>query len=403
MRLGISDDPTSMRFFQLISLLFLLFTSQIAPWKVNAFTGTYGINYGRIADNIPSPEKVVQLLKAAKIRNVRIFDFDHSVLQAFSGTGLELVVGLPNGFLKDMSANADHAMSWVKDNIQQFYPRTRIVGIAVGNEVFGNDQELWGSLLGAVQNIYNATKSLHLDHKIQITTSQHFGVFDNSYPPSNCTFRDNMKEYLKPLLDFFSKIGSPFCLNAYPFLTYMSDPKHIDVNYALFEKNAGIIDSQTKLHYDNLLDAQIDAAYAALEDAGFKKMEVIITETGWASRGDPSEEVATLENARTYNFNLRKRLALRKGTPMRPKIMLKAYVFAMFNEKDKPGPNSERNFGLWKPDGSISYDVGFPALKSSAVATSPFSMKDIRVQGRLTPYFTIFTTCMMILFLLLRS
>lgn len=374
-----------------------------APWKVNAFTGTYGINYGRIADNIPSPEKVVQLLKAAKIRNVRIFDFDHSVLQAFSGTGLELVVGLPNGFLKDMSANADHAMSWVKDNIQQFYPRTRIVGIAVGNEVFGNDQELWGSLLGAVQNIYNATKSLHLDHKIQITTSQHFGVFDNSYPPSNCTFRDNMKEYLKPLLDFFSKIGSPFCLNAYPFLTYMSDPKHIDVNYALFEKNAGIIDSQTKLHYDNLLDAQIDAAYAALEDAGFKKMEVIITETGWASRGDPSEEVATLENARTYNFNLRKRLALRKGTPMRPKIMLKAYVFAMFNEKDKPGPNSERNFGLWKPDGSISYDVGFPALKSSAVATSPFSMKDIRVQGRLTPYFTIFTTCMMILFLLLRS
>lgn len=346
-----------------------------AHWKVNAFTGTYGINYGRIADNIPSPEKVVQLLKAAKIRNVRIFDFDHSVLQAFSGTGLELVVGLPNGFLKDMSANADHAMSWVKDNIQQFYPRTRIVGIAVGNEVFGNDQELWGSLLGAVQNIYNATKSLHLDHKIQITTSQHFGVFDNSYPPSNCTFRDNMKEYLKPLLDFFSKIGSPFCLNAYPFLTYMSDPKHIDVNYALFEKNAGIIDSQTKLHYDNLLDAQIDAAYAALEDAGFKKMEVIITETGWASRGDPSEEVATLENARTYNFNLRKRLALRKGTPMRPKIMLKAYVFAMFNEKDKPGPNSERNFGLWKPDGSISYDVGFPALKSSAVATSPFSMK----------------------------
>lgn len=403
MRLGTSDDPTSMRFFQLISLLFLLFTSQIAHWKVNAFTGTYGINYGRIADNIPSPEKVVQLLKAAKIRNVRIFDFDHSVLQAFSGTGLELVVGLPNGFLKDMSANADHAMSWVKDNIQQFYPRTRIVGIAVGNEVFGNDQELWGSLLGAVQNIYNATKSLHLDHKIQITTSQHFGVFDNSYPPSNCTFRDNMKEYLKPLLDFFSKIGSPFCLNAYPFLTYMSDPKHIDVNYALFEKNAGIIDSQTKLHYDNLLDAQIDAAYAALEDAGFKKMEVIITETGWASRGDPSEEVATLENARTYNFNLRKRLALRKGTPMRPKIMLKAYVFAMFNEKDKPGPNSERNFGLWKPDGSISYDVGFPALKSSAVATSPFSMKDIRVQGRLTPYFTIFTTCMMILFLLLRS
>lgn len=390
-----------MIFCRLISLL--LFTSQIAPLTVDAFTGTYGINYGRIADNIPTPEKVVQLLRAAKIRNVRIFDFDHSVIQAFSGTGLELVVGLPNGYLKDMSANADHAFSWVKDNIQQFYPQTRIVGIAVGNEVLTNDQDLWGSLLGAVKNIYNATKSLNLDHKIQITTSHSYGVFDNSYPPSNCTFRENMKQqYIVPLLDFFSQIGSPFCLNAYPFLTYMSDPKHIDVKYALFEKNAGIVDSQTKLHYDNLFDAQIDAAYAALEDAGFEKMELIVTETGWASRGDPNEEVATPENARTYNYNLRKRLALRKGTPMRPKIMLKAYVFAMFNEDDKPGPTSERNFGLWKPDGSISYDVGFPALKSSAVATSPFSIKDIRAQGWLTPYF-VYTTSMMILFLLLRS
>ncbi|XP_021741753.1 glucan endo-1,3-beta-glucosidase 14-like [Chenopodium quinoa] len=394
----------AMRFGRLNSFLFLLLSSQIAPLTVNAFTGTYGINYGRIADNIPTPDKVVQLLRAAKIRNVRIFDFDHSVLQAFSGTGLELVVGLPNGYLKDMSDNADHALSWVKDNIQQFYPQTRIVGIAIGNEVLGNDQDLSESLLGAAKNIYNATKSLHLDHKIQITTSHSFGVFDNSYPPSNCTFRDNVKQqFMVPLLNFFQQIGSPFCLNAYPFLTYMSDPKHIDVKYALFQKNPGIVDSQTKLHYDNLLDAQIDAAYAALEDAGFKKMEVIITETGWASHGDPSEAVATPENAKTYNYNLRKRLALRKGTPMRPKIMLKAYVFAMFNEDDKPGPASERNFGLWKPDGSISYDVGFPALKSSAVSASPFSIKDIRAQGWLTPYSTVFTTSMMILFLLLRS
>ncbi|XP_057537690.1 glucan endo-1,3-beta-glucosidase 14-like isoform X1 [Amaranthus tricolor] len=392
----------SMRFCRLVSFLFLLFTSHLATLTVIAFTGTYGINYGRIADNIPSPEKVVQLLRAAKIRNVRIFDFNHSVLQAFSGTGLELVVGLPNGYLQDMSANADHALNWVKDNIQQFYPQTRIVGIAIGNEVFENDQQLWGVLLGAVKNIYNATKSLGLDHKIQITTSHSFGVFDNSYPPSNCTFRDNVKEYMVPLMNFFSQIKSPFCLNAYPFLTYMSDPKHIDLNYALFQKNAGIIDSQTKLHYDNLLDAQIDAAYAALEDAGFKKMEIIVTETGWASRGDPSEEVATVENARTYHYNLRKRLALRKGTPMRPKIMLRAYVFAIFNEDDKPGPTHERNFGLWKPDGSISYDVGFPALKSSAVASSFLSLKDMRAQGWLTPYSTIFTTCMITLFLLLR-
>ncbi|KAL9242446.1 hypothetical protein vseg_016439 [Gypsophila vaccaria] len=351
-----------MRFCKLICVLILLFISQIESSRVHAFTGTFGINYGRLADNIPAPDKVVQLLRAAKIRNVRIFDYDHSVLQAFSNTGLELVVGLPNGLVND---------------------------------------GLWGGILGAVKNIYNATKTLHLD-KIQVTTSHHFGVFDNSYPPSNCTFRDTMKQYMKPLLEFFSEIGSPFCLNAYPFLTYMSDPTHINISYALFQKNPGIIDSQTKLHYDNLLDAQIDAAYAALEDAGYKKMEVIITETGWASSGDQNEAVATPENARTYNFNLRKRLALRKGTPLRPKIMLKAYLFAMFNEDSKSGPSSERNFGLWKPDGSISYDVGFPALKSSAAAPSPFRINGIRAQGWLTSHSVVYATSMSILFLLLR-
>ncbi|GAB4828266.1 hypothetical protein Ancab_035178 [Ancistrocladus abbreviatus] len=358
-------------------LQFVIFISVAASTTVDAFIGTYGINYGRIADNIPSPEKVVQLLRAAKIRNVRIYDFDHSVLQAFSGTGLELVVGLPNGYVSDMSANPDHAMNWVKDNVQSFLPDTRIVGIAVGNEILGNsdNQGLWDDLLGAVKNIYNATKQLHLDDAIQISTAHSSAVFSNSYPPSSCTFKDNLMQYMKPLLKFFSQIGSPFCLNAYPFLAYMSDPQHIDLNYTLFLETSGIYDPKTNLQYDNMLDAQIDAAYAALEDAGFNKMEVIITETGWASHGDQNEAVATPQNARTYNYNLRKRLALRKGTPLRPKMMLRAYVFALFNEDSKPGPTSEKNYGLFKADGSISYDIGFHGLKSSASASSLFSIK----------------------------
>ncbi|KAE8730741.1 putative Thylakoid lumenal 16.5 kDa protein, chloroplast precursor [Hibiscus syriacus] len=95
-------------------------------------------------------------------------------------------------------------------------------------------------------------------------------------------------------------------------------------------------------------------------------MEVIVTDTGWASHGDENESAATKENARTYNYNLRKRLAKMKGTPMRPKNLVKAYVFAIFNKNLMPGPTSERNFGLFKPDGSISCDIGFHGLKSSS-------------------------------------
>ncbi|XP_021277562.1 glucan endo-1,3-beta-glucosidase 11 [Herrania umbratica] len=362
-------------------LFFLVFLAPIASVTVEAFTGTYGINYGRIANNIPSPDEVATLLRAAKIKNVRIYDADHSVLKAFSGTGLEIVVGLPNENLRDISANADHAMNWVKDNVLAYLPDTHIRGIAIGNEVLGGSDEFSGFLLGAVKNVYNAVNKLKLSDVVQITTAHSQAVFADSFPPSSCVFRDNVVQYMNPLLEFFSQIGSPFCLNAYPFLAYMYNPEHIDINYALFQPTQGADDPKTKLHYDNLLDAQIDAAYAALEDAGFKKMEVIITETGWASHGDENESAATASNARTYNYNLRKRLAKKKGTPLRPKNVVKAYVFAIFNENLKPGPTSERNFGLFKPDGSISYDIGFHGLKSSSADSSLSSLKDIRAAG----------------------
>lgn len=363
-------------------LMLLVIFSPNAQQTARAFTGTYGINYGRIADNIPSPDKVVKLLRAAKIKNVRIYDADPSVLNAFKGTGLELVVGLPNGFVKEMSANADHALTWVKDNVKAFLPDTRIVGIAVGNEVLGgSDNELEVALLNAVKNVYNATKKLGISDVVQISTAHSQAVFADSFPPSFCVFKDGVAQLMKPLLEFFSKIGSPFCLNAYPFLAYTYNPDKIDINYALFQPNEGIVDNKTHLHYDNLLDAQIDATYAALEDAGFRKMEVIVTETGWASNGDENEPAATPSNARTYNYNLRKRLAKRKGTPMRPKKMLKAYIFALFNEYQKPGQSSEKNFGLFKADGSISYDIGFSGLQDISAASSLLSFKGIQAQG----------------------
>ncbi|KAJ6863555.1 glucan endo-1,3-beta-glucosidase 11-like [Populus alba x Populus x berolinensis] len=386
---------------QLLFMFLVFFAQKIELLTAETFTGTYGINYGRIADNIPSPDEVATLLRAAKIKNVRIYDADQSVLKAFSGTGLQLVVGLPNGFVKEMSANASHAMTWVKENVQAFLPKTSIRGIAVGNEILGGgDYELWEALLGAVKNIYNAVDKLGLADVVQITTSHSQAVFDNSYPPSSCIFRENIAQFMKPLLEFFSKIGSPFCLNAYPFLAYMSDPENIDINYALFQKTKGIYDMKTDLHYDNMLDAQIDATYAALEDAGFKKMEVIVTETGWASLGDANEAAATVNNARTFNYNLRKRLAKKKGTPLRPKMVVKAYIFAIFNENLKSGPTSERNFGLFKPDGSISYDIGFHGLSSAE--SSLLSLKAVQ-SGLTKSYILILTISAAALILFLKQ
>ncbi|CAL9091766.1 unnamed protein product [Musa textilis] len=276
------------------------------PVKVQAFTGTFGINYGRIADNIPPPESVVTLLKAAKIKNVRIYDADHNVLNAFKGSGLDLVVAVSNDHLKDMK-----------------------------------------TLLGAIKSVYNALKRLQLADDIMVSTPHSQAVFVNSFPPSSCTFKED-----------------------------------------------------TNLHYDNMFDAQIDAAYAALEAAGFDKMEVRVSETGWASSGDENELGATIHNARTYNYNLRKRLFKKKGTPLRPKIVVKAYLFALFNENQKPGASSEKHYGLFKADGSIAYDIGFTGLKPSCASPSLLSLKDIHTQSWLAPYSMIITCFIALRFLL---
>ncbi|KAF3604885.1 hypothetical protein DY000_02050445 [Brassica cretica] len=331
-----------------LSLLFVssIFSSQTAV----AFIGTYGVNYGRIADNLPSPLAVVTLLKAAKIRNIR------------------------NEFLKDISVGEDRAMNWVKENVEPFIRSgTKISGIAVGNEILGGTTiELWEVLLPAAKNVYSALRRLGLHTRVEVSSPHSEAVFANSYPPSACTFRDDVVPFMKPLLAFFWQIGSQFYINAYPFLAYKSDPSHIDLNYALFEHSDGIYDAKTKLRYDNMFDAMVDASYAALEKAGFPKVPVIVSETGWASKGDADEAGATVKNAITYNRNLRKRLNKRKGTPYRPDMVARAYVFALFNENLKPGPTSERNFGLFKPDGSIAYDIGFTGLKYSSATRSRF-------------------------------
>lgn len=105
------------------------------------------MNYGRIADNLPPPESVVVLLRSARIKNVRIYDFDRSVLTAFNNSGLELIIGLPNENLKQMGASPNLAIDWVKQNVQPYV--SSVTGIAIGNEVLATpDPDLWEGLIG---------------------------------------------------------------------------------------------------------------------------------------------------------------------------------------------------------------------------------------------------------------
>nr|XP_043629349.1 glucan endo-1,3-beta-glucosidase 11-like [Erigeron canadensis] len=344
--------------------LALLFTGFF--YLLPALVTSVGINYGQIANNLPTPEHVVPLVKSIGATRVKLYDADPKVLKAFANTGVEFIVGLGNEYLSKMT-DPSNAQIWVKQNVQCYLPATKIVSIAVGNEVLTfNDTSLSGCLLPAMQAVHTALVNLKLDSQVTVTTAHSVAILQNSYPPSSGSFRPDLKTCISPILDFLSKTCSPFLINAYPFFAYKANPKQVSLDFVLFQPNDGVVDPVTNLHYDNMLFAQIDAVYAALASLGYKKLPVQISETGWPSKGDQDELGASPENAKKYNGNLLKIIGQKKGTPARPNNDLNIFVFAMFNENLKPGPTSERNYGLFKPDGTPAYGLGFSGIAVSS-------------------------------------
>ncbi|XP_027101553.2 glucan endo-1,3-beta-glucosidase 11-like [Coffea arabica] len=343
------------------SLLLILFVVVVSPEFITC-AAPIAINYGQIANNLPSPESVVPLVKSIGATRLKLYDADPTVLKAFANTGVEFIVSLGNQYLSK-TRDPKQALAWVKANVQPFLPATRITCIAVGNEVLTfNDTSLSSNLLPAMQSVYSALCSLNLQDKVSVTTAHSLAVLQTSYPPSAGRFRPDLAPCLTAILNFHLKTGSPFLINAYPYFAYKANPKQVPLEFVLFQPNPGILDPATNLHYDNMLFAQIDAVHSAVESLGFKDDAVCvqISETGWPSKGDADEAGATPENAKKYNGNLINKLVCgKKGTPMRPNADLNIYVFALFNENMKSGPTSERNYGLFKPDGSPAYYIGF--------------------------------------------
>ncbi|XP_057955503.1 glucan endo-1,3-beta-glucosidase 14 isoform X2 [Malania oleifera] len=317
-----------------------------------------GINYGQIANNLPSPSRVAVLLGSINISRVKLYDADPKVLGAFSYSNVEFIIGLGNEYLSDMT-DPNKALAWIEQNVQPYVSQTKITCITVGNEVFSsNDTQSWPYLLPSMQAMYNALVNLGLDKEVMVTTAHSLNILANSFPPSSGSFQENLAQYIQPLLNFHSQTNSPFLVNAYPYFAYKGSPDQVSLEYVLFEPNQNMTDPNTNLAYDNMLYAQIDAVYSAIKLMGHTDIEVKISETGWPSKGDPDEAGATVENAALYNGNLLKRIQAKECTPAKPTVPIDVYVFALFNEDQKPGPASERNYGLFYPDGNPVYDIG---------------------------------------------
>ncbi|CAK9146358.1 unnamed protein product [Ilex paraguariensis] len=354
-----------LRYTSVAFILLLLQVAQVA--KSQSFIG---VNYGQVADNLPPPSATAKLLQSTSIEKVRLYGADPAIIKALANTNIGIMIGVANGDIPAMASDPNFAKNWINSNVIPFYPASKIILINVGNEVMSSgDQNLMTQLLPAMQNLQNCLNSASLGGKIKVSTVHSMAVLKQSDPPSTGSFDPSVADLLKGLLGFNSATGSPFTINPYPFFAYLSDPRPETLAFCLFQPNSGRVDSGSKIKYMNMFDAQLDAIRSALNAMAFKDVEIVIAETGWPYKGDSNEVGPSIENAKAYNGNLIAHLRSMVGTPLMPGKSVDTYLFALYDEDLKPGPSSERSFGLFKPDLTMTYDVGLSKSSQSTPST----------------------------------
>ncbi|KAE8699018.1 Glucan endo-1,3-beta-glucosidase 2 [Hibiscus syriacus] len=340
-----------------IFLMLLLLLVSTVSGDEKAFVG---VNIGTDLSDVPSPTQVVAFLKSQNVRHVRLYDADRAMLLALANTGIQVIVSVPNELLLGIGQSNASAANWVARNVIAHVPATNITAIAVGSEVLTTLPNAAPVLVSALKFIHSALVASNLDSQIKVSTPHSSSIILDSFPPSQAFFNRSWDPVMVPLLQFLQSTRSYLMLNVYPYYDYMQSDGVIPLDYALFRSlppNKEAVDANTLLHYTNVFDAIVDAAYFSMSYLNITNVPIVVTESGWPSKGDSSEPDATVENANTYNSNLIKHVINNTGTPKHPGIVVSTYIYELYNEDLRPGPASEQNWGLFDANGVPVYTL----------------------------------------------
>ncbi|CAN1746954.1 Glucan endo-1,3-beta-glucosidase [Linum perenne] len=318
---------------------FLLLLSAAILISLSTTASSIGVNYGTIADNLPPPSQVAKFITTQTIiDSIKIFDANPDILRAFANTNVKVTVTVGNGDIPALT-DAQAARQWVAANIKPYYPATKINRISIGNEILATGNKVWISrLVPCMWALHNALVQAGITD-IQVSTPHTLGIISNSVQPSQARIRRGYdKVIFEPMLKFLRQTKSPLMVNPYPYFSYA--PSIAD--YALFRPNRGVHDSHTNITYYNMFEAMMDAVYSAIKAMGYADVDIVVAETGWPSAGDPNQPACTVDNAISFNSNLIKAVTSGKGTPLMPNRKFETYIFALFNENQKPGQSNER-------------------------------------------------------------
>ncbi|KAH6759737.1 O-Glycosyl hydrolases family 17 protein [Perilla frutescens var. hirtella] len=332
-----------------------------------------GVNIGTDVSNLPSAADVVAILRAHQITHVRLFDADAHMLNALSNTGIEVMVSVTNEEVLGVGELPSTAAAWVNKNVAAYVPSTNITAIAVGSEVLTSLPNAAPILAPAMKNLYKALVASNLNYQVKVSTPHSMDIISRPFPPSTATFNTTSNSTIIQILQFLRNTKSFYMLNAYPYYEYVKSNGIFPLEYALFKPLSPvkqIVDPNTLFHYDSMFDALVDATYNAIGALNFSGIPIVVTETGWPWFGGGSEPDATAGNAEVYNNNLIRRVSNDSGPPSQPTIPINTYIYELFNEDKRPGPISERNWGVLFTNGTPVYDLSLSNTESSDTNSS---------------------------------
>ncbi|XP_024007813.1 glucan endo-1,3-beta-glucosidase 1 [Eutrema salsugineum] len=317
-----------------------------------------GFNIGTDVSNLLTPAELVKFLQTQKINHVRLYDADPDLLNALAKTKIRVIISVPNNQLLAIGSSNSTAASWIGRNVVAYYPETLITAISVGDEVLTTVPSSAPLLLPAIESLYNALVASNLHTQIKVSTPHAASIMLDTFPPSQAYFNQTWHSVMVPLLQFLSKTGSPLMMNLYPYYVYMQNKGVVPLDNCLFEPLTPakeMVDPNTLLHYTNVLDAMVDAAYVSMKNLNVSDVVVLVTESGWPWKGDSKEPHATIDNADTYNSNLIKHVFDRTGTPLHPEMTPSVYIYELFNEDKRAPPVSEASWGLFSGNSTPVY------------------------------------------------
>ncbi|XP_054799996.1 glucan endo-1,3-beta-glucosidase 8-like isoform X2 [Prosopis cineraria] len=276
-------------------------------WIMSRHAEGLGVNWGTQATHQLPPDTVVQMLKDNGIQKVKLFDSADSTMTALAGTGIEVMVAIPNNQLAAMN-DYDRAKQWVKKNVTRynFKGGVNIKYVAVGNEPFlkSYNNSFLNITFPALQNIQNALNEAGVGDTIKATVPLNADVYEspaNNAVPSAGRFRADINDLMTQIVQFMNKNGAPFTA------------------------------------------------------VGYGDMTILVGEVGWPTDGDKNANVG---NALRFYSGLLPRLAANKGTPLRPGF-IEVYLFGLIDEDAKsisPG-NFERHWGIFRYDGQPKFPM----------------------------------------------